>query len=480
MTLAASRSLTERHRILAPLEQYELRLVGHALAHPGAIHPRDEAALRYALALARLVELRADDGGDIAVDGIVTELRDRVHTLFAPAFAPGHVDAGQLARAVAPLSQAARAARGRLVVHLAQRLSPQALEEQLTERALVLACGGGGGSGYGHLGAFALLESAGIRPRLLTGASMGSILALFRARALRFEVSQVPKIMGELETRRVFRPFSAESRYTLPSAVRLALREGIGPYFEYDGVPLRLHDLPIPLLVTITGVRKDALPRPMSYYEKLAEPLARLKNPFAPDALRGILRSLLAILSDLVRVPGILRNVVLGETDETREFDVVDAVGFSSAVPGALHYELARDAPTEVDRIESLFADLGLLRLTDGGVVDNVPARTAWRAVQRGMIGTRNAFILALDGFSPRLSTPLWLPLQRLAYENVRRSIPYAHHYVAFQKTLSPMELLPRAPNVMRIVESSKAELIDHLPFLQRMLEPLPGVAALL
>lgn len=473
-------SLTTRHGILAPLEQFELRLVRYAIEHPGAVHPRDEAAIRYSLALARLVELRAADGTDISVHAIVAELRDRANALLAPAFANGRVDMTLLARAVLPLAQSARAVRGRLVVFLGDRVSPQALEDELVHRALVLACGGGGGSGYGHLGAFALLESAGIRPRLIAGASMGAILGLFRARALRFEVSQVPKIMGELETRRVFRPFSAENRWTLPSAVRLALREGIGPYFEYDGVPLRLRDLPIPLLVTAAGVRRDALPRPMSYYEKLAEPFGQLRNHFAPDALRSVLRAIIATIADLVRVPGILRNVVLGESEETREFDVVDAVGFSSAVPGALHYELARDAPTEVERIEALFEHHGIIRLTDGGVTDNVPARTAWRAVQRGMIGTRNTFILALDGFSPRLSTPLWLPIQRLAYENVKRSIPYAHHYFAFQKTLSPVELLPRAPSVMRIVESAKAELIDDLPFLQRMLEPLPGVAALM
>jgi len=189
---------------------------------------------------------------------------------------------------------------------------------------------------------------------------------------------------------------------------------------------------------------------------------------------------MLGAVTDLVRVPDLLRNVVLGATDETREFDVVDAVGFSSAVPGALHYDFARDAPAEVDRVEALFEEHDLLRLTDGGVVDNVPARTAWRAVQRGLIGTRNIFVFALDGFSPRISTPLWLPMQQVARENVKRSIPYAHYYYAFKKTLSPIQLLPTTPAVMRIVESSKAELLEELPFLQRMLEPLPGAAALL
>lgn len=469
-------SLTARHALVRPFDDYELRLVRHGLAHPGSVHPRDEAALRYAFALARLVELRVEGGRDLNVLATTQELRDRLHTLLAPAYGRDGVDSAALSKAVGPAIIAARAARARLVVQAGAKVSPEALERELTHRTLVLACGGGGGAGYVNLGAFALLESAGLRPGLIAGASMGAIIGLFRARALRFEVAQVPKIMGELETRRVFRPLSADNRFSLPSAVRLALREGIGPYFEYDGVPLRLRDLPIPLLVTVSGVRRGALPRPLSYYQNLSREVGSL---FDPRALPALMRNVFVMLAELARSPGVLKNVVLGGPDDTREFDVVDAVGFSSAVPGALHYDLAREAPTEVERVESLLADRDLFRLTDGGVVDNVPARTAWRAVQRGHVGSRNAFILALDGFSPRLSTPLWLPLQRLAHENVKRSIPYSHAYYAFKRTLSPIELLPSAPTVMKNVESAKRELLDDLPFLQRMLEPLPGLAAL-
>ena len=43
-----------------------------------------------------------------------------------------------------------------------------------------------------------MLESAGLTPRLIAGASMGAIVGLFRARADRFEVSQVPEIMSEV------------------------------------------------------------------------------------------------------------------------------------------------------------------------------------------------------------------------------------------------------------------------------------------
>ncbi len=471
-------SLTARHHLLQPFERFELKLVRLALKQPGAVHPRDEASLRYALSLSRIVALRLGDGTDLDVAALTSDLRDRITTFLTPVFARESVDILQLNRAIVPISQTARTTRAKLVVSLGDRFSPAALEREITQRALVLACGGGGGSGYSTVGVFALLESAGLQPQLIAGASMGAILGLFRARALRFDIGHVPKIMGEIEHRRLFRPLSTENRFTLPSPIRLALRDGIGPYFEYDGVPLRLRDLPIPLLVTVAGVRRGVLPLTSSQRRIIEAPVPA-RTSFSPELARTMIRSVLSTVSDLIRVPDLLRNVVLGANDETREFDVVDAVGFSSAVPGALHYDFARDAPAEVDRAEALLESHELFRLTDGGVTDNVPARTAWRAVQRGMIGTRNAFILALDGFSPRFSTPLWLPIQRIAHENVKRSLPYAHHYHAFHKTLSPVELLPRIASVMRIAEAAKAEMLDDLPFLQRMLEPLPGIAAL-
>lgn len=472
-------SLTERHRQLAPFDAFEIAMVRHALARPGSVHPRHEAAIRYALSLARLAVIDGPRGEHVMVFGLLAELREQLQRVLAPAFGRGgEVDGNVLSRAVPEVVRLTRAARGRLVVHLGNRIPPATLERELTQRVLVLACGGGGGSGYTSLGAFALLESAGIRPSLIAGSSMGSVLGLFRARMPTFDVSQVPKIMGEMETRRVFRPFGAENRFSLPAAIRLELRESIGPYFEYDGVPLRLRDLPIPLLVTVTGIRKGGLPHPLSYYRSLARPALASEHP-APEQVRSVITRLVRTLAELVTAPEILKNVVLGANDQTRDIDVVDAVGYSSAVPGVLSYDLLRDAPGEAERFEAILEEFDLFRITDGGVADNVPARTAWRAVQRGIVGTRNAFILALDGFAPRLTTPLWLPIQRLAHQNVKRSIPYAHLYFPFRRSLSPMELLPRAQVVMRIVESAKQELAGELPFIQRMLEPLPGLAAL-
>ncbi len=470
-------SLTALHEQLSPLDRFEAHIVRLALARPGAIHPRDEAALRYILSLARLTVFRLQDGTDVFLSDLTDELRTHVAARLRAALGIPTPDLAALSGALTTLTPIAKATRQRILASHHGRIDPEALERELTQRSLVLACGGGGGAGYGHLGAFALFESAGLRPSLLAGASMGSILGLFRARSLRFEVSQAPKLMAEVGARHIFRPYNAECRWTLPSAVRLALRDGIGPYFEYDGVPLRLRDLPIPLLITVGGIRRDLLSKKGA--SESAVPRATEQGLFTPAGIKAMATGLASTVSELARRPDLLRNIVLGESDETREFDVIDAVGFSSSVPGVLHYELGRDAPGEVERIAALMESNGLLWLTDGGVTDNVPARTAWRAVQRGLIGTRNSFIVALDGFSPRLSTPLWYPIQVIARENVKRSMPYAHHYHAFKKTLSPVELLPQVAPVMGIVESAKAELLADLPFIQRMMEPLAGYSAL-
>jgi hypothetical protein len=110
-------------------------------------------------------------------------------------------------------------------------------------------------------------------------------------------------------------------------------------------------------------------------------------------------------------------------------------------------------------------------------VVDNVPVRTAWQHVQRmGLPGTgsRNAVIFALDGFAPRLFTPLWLPLQSIAAPMVAKNRPYAHIYKAFKKTLSPLAILPSQRSLQAIVRTAKEELLEELPLLQRLLQPIP------
>ena len=54
-------------------------------------------------------------------------------------------------------------------------------------------------------------------------------------------------------------------------------------------------------------------------------------------------------------------------------FDAVDAAGFSSAVPGVLHYDMTRDDPRMTEMLETLMEREDVVGLVDGGVANNVP-----------------------------------------------------------------------------------------------------------
>src|SRR5207248_1187900 len=158
----------------------------------------------------------------------------------------------------------AGSARAELEERLGHRLPPGSVDEEVRDRHLVLVCGGGGGTGYVHLAAFALLEAAGLQPSLIAGSSMGAILGLFRARERRFDLARIPEILQDLSYRKIFRIVPQPSIYGLPAPLRLHLRGAIGHWFRHpDGSPVRLSDLPVPLLVTVTGIRRGKLPRPL-------------------------------------------------------------------------------------------------------------------------------------------------------------------------------------------------------------------------
>ena len=128
------------------------------------------------------------------------------------------------------------------------------------------------------------------------------------------------------------------------------------------------------------------------------------------------------------------------------------------------------------DVLGGLMESRRISRFIDGGLVDNVPSKAAWRAVHKGHIQTRNAFILALNGFSPRLSTPLWLPIEHLAEMNVSRSRPYAHLTHDFRRTLGALTVVPDVEQLLEAISWGRKQLIGEVPFLTRMLAPLPRI----
>lgn len=456
---------------LRPFEDAEAALVRSVVSAAPWLSEPDEATLRYALNLARLDRVRAPDGGDVELAAALAPFRADVRErLVPPLLAPDGPDRGRVTALVTDLAGPARAARDRAVQASGGRLSPAALDREVCEKALVLVCGGGGGVAWSYLGAFALLDQYGLVPRLLAGTSMGAVLLLFRARRLRWHAEDVDAALRQLTFRTLFRFLQTDARYGLPAAMRLYLRAAIGDFLKGpDGHPLTLGQLAIPLVVAVTGIRNGALPRDPGAYEHLLDLRGRAPRP---SALARMLSDALEAVTELLAQRERLARLYLGADPDTRAFDAIDAVGFSSALPGFIHYDMLRDDERMHGLLGALLERHDVARLCDGGLVDNLPARAAWDVVRRGAVGTRNAFVLALEGFGPKLAQPLWFGLEQLAAQNVARSRPFAHHLRSFQHVLSPIEIVPDEEALRRAVQGAKAELHPDMPFVARMVRP--------
>jgi predicted acylesterase/phospholipase RssA len=464
----------DRSGVLTSLEQREVALGRALMKEPALRDARGEAAVRTALSLSRLYKIRVD-GADVDVEPVVLPLREETLKLLEVAGVRpgGGAPAPEKLRPVATiLADLAVRTQDLLYQHCNGKVPRDRIDHEVRKRSLVIAAGGGGGVGYVYLGAYKLLEECALTPALISGTSIGAILGMVRARAPRFDTGTVLSVVRTLSWPKLFHLLSMESRYGLPAALRLYLRASLGKYFEHsDGRAFTLADLPIPLIVAVSGIRAGVLPRPLEFYEKLLDDVLNLPTPFR---LARKIPQIIAAIIELVQIGERLDPIYLGLEPGTEEFDAIDAVGFSSALPGVIHYDVVR----KDDRMHALLGDLfarhELFRLADGGFVDNVPARAAWRAVQEGRIGTRNAFILALDGFAPRLTTPVWLPIQQLLQVQVQRSCEHAHLYQPFTGTLSPLEVVPTVASVIKMLERGKSELSPQMPFITRMMQPLP------
>lgn len=470
--------LKERFEIIRPLEEMEVRLVRAASKEPELLTPPEEAVIRTALSLARLYRVRHQHR-DVGVGVSLRQFREDVLRRARPVLLGREPPRREL---LVPLARELREptlqAREALGKRFRDRLPEETIDKELRNKSLVLVAGGGGGTGYVYVGVMSLLEEFGLRPALMAGTSMGAILCLFRSRLPHFDQTEVVNIVRGLSWRKLFRAVSVESRYGVPAALRLFLRAGIGRYFntgeESGGPGIRLSELPVPTIVAVSGVRKGMLPHPLSFYERLINVSAT--SLFDPLNLARQAQSAMGAVGEFFTRPEMMVKLHFGADPHTAELDALDAAGFSSALPGVIHYDVTREDKRTTGLLDELFERRGVTRMVDGGLTDNLPAKAAWRAVHRGFIGTRNTFILGLNGFAPRLSAPLWLPLSRLAAINVDRNRPYAHLVKDFKRTLSPLELVPSVDLITRATQLGRAQLQEELPFLCRMMAPLPRI----
>jgi hypothetical protein len=58
----------------------------------------------------------------------------------------------------------------------------------------------------------------------------------------------------------------------------------------------------------------------------------------------------------------------------------------------------------------------------------------------------------------------------------VAPNLPYAHHIKRFSRTLSPLEVVPNVELASKALNLGRKALAEDMPFLRRMLTPLPPV----
>ena len=353
---------------------------------------------------------------------------------------------------------------------------PEHLDEELRNKQLVLVLGGGGGSGLVHLGTFAVLKEIGATPELIVGSSMGSIMGLLRALDRSYDPVQTALALPKkLSYDAVFRPFTGYSRFGFPGAFHMNLLRVAREIFqELLGSPvIRFSELAIPLEVVTCGIRRGYELDESEYEQAVDEEPSSLSGADITRRLKLFFKA----IRQLSRNPRFLSQVVFGKEPETRDFPVIEAVGFSCSVPGLLHYDIYHDDPQTIRPLETVFDRHQLLRLCDGGVINNVPSKVAWDSVQDGRIGSRNSYIVASDVFAPIASgrNLIWIPIQQFARSSVVANRPYSDFHKTFKDTPNPLQVIINSYSRLKsIIEGAREECEDHIAQIELALETLP------
>lgn len=467
MDRSESERWAERRR---PFDRMESRLVRLWLERPEAEARPALDALRYVVSFARLTVVRAGDGRDVDLTGPLALHAKEIRELLEPRLekAPGLWAA---ARDLPDLIRRTRLARTSLLQHLP--VDRDALEQEVTTRVLAVASGGGGGAGYVYPGVYDRLERGGLTPAVMAGTSIGSLMSMFRARRRRYDPAPLVAAARRLSWKGIFQVLETANRYGMPATLRLRLRTALGPLFQNeDGEPMTLGQCEIPLIVVVTGITVDALKHDLSWYEHLLDDDVGRAGVAA--GVKGSIKAL-SVLREFLGRPDALRCLPLGWEPGTEDFDVLDAAGFSSSVPGILHYDVLRDDPRMHRILDHLYAEHGITRLGEGGLTSNVPARIVWEAAQSGRFGTRNVFVLALDCFAPNPRRLAWFPMQQLVRaSNVDGDRKFADLYLPMSRTLSPMNLVPSIRDAMTAMRWGREEIEPHMPYLNLMCGPIP------
>lgn len=430
----------------------------------------EQAGLRWALSLARITKIKAkqdDKIEEITIGHATDRYRAELFAALSQVLSQGEVDKEKLKNISGHITKLVKDERAELL-SLFSKLPKNVLDDAIRRRPLALTLSGGGGTAYVFVGAFHALEESGIIPSVITGSSMGAILGAYRARYKNFSIDGLDALVEKTSWSKIAQPYSGPSRFGVPATFRLYLRDVVGHEFEKDGGFIRILDLAIPLRVCVAGLSAKSAPK-----EEELQKYAHLLEAKSALSLQAKNKSIIKAIMEFAQKP--LKPIYLGADALTKEFDVLDAIGFSAAIPGVFHYDIMRNDPRMINLVTNLFERDGVIRLIDGGFVDNLPAGEAIKAVDDGDCDGFDPLVLALDSFSPGFNRHLlFYPLMRFAVENSREGHELAHISVTFKEVLSPIHLVPTKETFLYAIKTGYQEFSPHIPLIRKIIGPIP------
>jgi hypothetical protein len=156
--------LAERYRQTRSFDKAEVRLVRFLSRQENSLEKEQAHTLRLALNLARLWVLECADGRSLALGPKLGEIREKVRIFARQVREDKSLDLKTLGQDAEKLKPLLKEAQTKLLADFSGQIPQSELDRELRTKTLALVLGGGGGSGYVHLGALSLLERLGINP----------------------------------------------------------------------------------------------------------------------------------------------------------------------------------------------------------------------------------------------------------------------------------------------------------------------------
>nr|WP_229675664.1 patatin-like phospholipase family protein [Hoyosella rhizosphaerae] len=477
-------SLPSRNPVLA-LQHMEAALARGDVEHPEVLTRREFRELRYLVSFARLTVFEpgaAGPGGskgrgDVDVTDEVRGFRARVLSQLHDALRTEPDTKKRLInakQALPALKDHLDEARESLVERFSNDFSREELDAEVGYKALVCVMGGGGGAGYVYLGGMRTLVENDLTPDYMLTTSFGSIVGSVVARSLPVPVDDYIDWAKTVTYRGILGKARLRRRHGLTGLFSLHFDQFADDLFRReDGEPMQLRDLDIPFETVVAGVRKQSFDRLPARFRRTE--LDALRTRTMPRTRWGIGNAVAARMWQAAAFfdTRVVKPIVLGADDLTAGLNVVDAASFSSAIPGVLHHESSD--PRMVPLLDELMAVKDVGALIDGVAASNVPIELAWRRVQDGRLGTRNACFYGWDCFHPQWNPKhLWMaPITQSIQVQMVRNAPYADCVVRFSPTLSALTLAASSDAMDRSIGWGAASVRQTLPMIKRLTEPV-------